>query len=144
MGTAAPAILGIERSTGFVAPDLAGLPGVKHPGQFGEKAVSTTDPRAWIEEFTGVRPLLREFVIREREGGFFEIFQVSPERRVFAALTTDEVVGFFAIAILRGMGGNTPEQERAWVAKYGRWGSAFIERPPLEPWQKQLPEEAGT
>lgn len=56
MGSPTPAILGSERSAGFVAPDLAALDGVKHSDQFDEKAVSQApgiirDPRAaWLEE----------------------------------------------------------------------------------------------
>lgn len=110
----------------------------------------TPDPqidRQWIEEFTGMASLRREFVIREREGNHFEIFQTSPEevRGVMAALTIDEVIGYFAIAILRGR--NSPfrsvEQERAWIAQYGRWGSHAVPPPALQPWQKLLPERCS-
>jgi hypothetical protein len=99
--------------------------------------------RDWIREFEpaargehGHLPLVREIVIQEREGNYFDLFLTWPTRRLMTRLTLDECLGYAALAIARGRGDrwNAIEQERDWIARYGSDPRV------LEPWEKQLPE----
>lgn len=103
-----------------------------------------TPYREWIEDFVPEddhhAPLLREIVIQERDGNYFDIFQTHPEPRLLTRLALDECLGYIALAIVSGRPPRwqTPSEEVAWRARY-------MAPPPrvLEPWEKQLPERAG-
>ncbi len=103
--------------------------------------------RDWIQEFAPKAPeeishalLLREIVIQERDGNYFDIYQTYPVRQLLVHLTLDECLGYAVLAIVNGRGPawHTIEHQREWDARYRN------PRPRvLELWEKQLPERAG-
>lgn len=109
--------------------------------------MSDSPNREWIREFAPAAPddashvdLVREIVIREHAGHYFDLYLTHPGRRLLTHLTLDECLGYVALAIVNGRPSrwDTLDFQRDWDARYRP--SARV----LEPWEKQLPERAGS